>query len=408
MMKLADRRTVLATIVAAISFPARAGATESVPAYSDEEVSKILVEEAEAVLPSTEATLGSFWFQKPEGRRLSPNWPQDNLSYDYVHIAAYELPAEQFEFTGEMLLDYMRLCSYGAEGKEKLLFGLRGCVLTGQDRAVDFARAHLVRETRPDHVNTLCLLGVFDPKSKTLALFAGSTVPNVDLMEMQARGLLGCNMLPTGLHAYRVGPHKGIRQPGAFRQQASLWVHRAKGKLEYSLNDQNNIWDDLGGALPADNIHAAVLNYRHKPPYFSSAGCQVVEGAYSADAEPIGPWANFRRCAGLTQPPVLTTQAGTTTDDGREFGYVLLTGKEAHLMAAKKPASIETLRFGSEGARVVKLQELLVNAGTLNGSYERGKVDRNTMGALIQWQRSKGFTPTGILARNSAPALDIW
>lgn len=401
-----NRRAVL-TMFAAAALDASARAADTIPEYSDEEVVNILREEAESTLTSRD-TLGSFWFQKPEGQRPSPNWPQDNVSYDYAHLAGYVLPEEEFELTGKLLLDYMHLCSYAAKTKEKLLFGLRGCVLVSENRAADFAEAHLVRETRPDHVSCSCLLGVLDPTNKKIALFAGSTVPNVDLMEMQARGLLGCNMLPTGMHVYRVGPHKGIRQPGAFRQQTSLWVHRAKGMLQYSLNDKDNIWDDLEGALPADNIHAAVLNYRRKPPYFSSAGCQVVEGAYASNRAPIGPWADFRRCAGLNQPPVLINQTGATTDDGRQFDYVLLTGKEAHLLAAKNPVPVESLRYGSEGTRAVKLQKVLVNDGALDGSYEPGKLDRKTMGALIRWQRSKMFMPTGILARTSAHTLNVW
>lgn len=406
-MKLVDRRTAL-TILAAAALPSPTRAADAAPEYSDEEVVKILLEEAQDAPLATEATLGSFWFQKPEGQRPSPNWPQDNIAYDYAHLARYVLPSEEFELTAQAILDYISLCSYEPNTKEKLLFGIRGCVLPDPKRVTDFAAAHIVRDIRPDHINNLCLLGVLDFANKKIALFAGSTVPNVDLMEMQARGLLACNMLPTGMHTYRVGAHKRTRQPGAFRQQASVWVHRAKGMLEYSLDANDNIWDDLDGALPADNIHAAILNYRRKPPYFSSAGCQVVEGAYGADGAPIGPWADFRRHADLSHPPVLTDQNGASTDDGREFSYVLVTGKEAHVLATMGPAPVESLRYGSEGKRVEKLQDVLLKAAVLDGSYQRGKIDRKTMGALIKWQGSQRLPPTGILARADAQSLDVW
>ena len=38
--------------------------------------------------------------------------------------------------------------------------------------------------------------------SNRLALFKGSTVPNVDYMEKQIEGSMKSNMLPTGMHQY--------------------------------------------------------------------------------------------------------------------------------------------------------------------------------------------------------------
>jgi hypothetical protein len=69
-MTLVDRRTAL-TIFAAATLPISSSrADEAVPEYSEEEVVRILTEEGRDGPPlGTEATFGSFWFQKPEGQR---------------------------------------------------------------------------------------------------------------------------------------------------------------------------------------------------------------------------------------------------------------------------------------------------------------------------------------------------
>src|SRR5262249_21259411 len=52
---------------------------------TDEEVSEILFQEAEpGGGPTNRATIKPFWFQKPEGARPAPNWPPDNVSFDFA------------------------------------------------------------------------------------------------------------------------------------------------------------------------------------------------------------------------------------------------------------------------------------------------------------------------------------
>jgi hypothetical protein len=246
------------------------------------------------------------------------------------------------------------------------------------------------------------LIGVWDTAAATIAVYKASTVPGVDLMEKQIEGVMGCNMLPIGLHQYHIGPHRGARQVGAFRQETPLWVHRTKKRLIYAANDEGNEWDDLNGELPFDNIHAAMLSSRKTAPFYSSAGCQVVAGAYSGK-RPTGPWAEFRKSAGLAHPPQMTSDT-ETRDDGRKFDYVLFTGKETQLAASGATSAIRTLRFGASGAGVSELQGKL---GDRAKGSKGGIFDRATLGGVIRWQVENKFAPTGLIWSETAAKLGL-
>ena len=354
------------------------------------------------------AQIKLFWFQKADGKRPSANWPTDNVSFDYVHLVGHPTSEEPFELTAAVLEKLVALSSLQPKAEQgKVLFGLRGCMLASGDRG-QFAASQKVRDTRPNHVDAKCLIGVWDTAAKTVAIFSASTVPNVDLMEKYIEQSLGCNMLPTGLHHYRVGPHKAGSQPGAFRQQTQVWVMRSKKQLLYASNDANTIWDDLNGDLPFDNIHAAVLTSRKKPPYFSSAGCQVVAGNYDDKLTPTGPWADFRKAAGLAHPPnFVATGSRDTKDDGRRFDYMLFTGKEAQLVAKGVTDGLRVLRYGSSGDAVKELQEKLAAQPGATSIDKNGTFDRKTLGAVIRWQSEKKLAPTGLVTSEVASGLGL-
>jgi hypothetical protein len=379
------------------------------PEFSDEQIIDILYADAEPGSHTKgRASIKPYWFQQPIGTRPSPNWPQDNISYDFAHLIAHPNSEDPFELNAAVLEQLVALASIQRNSAlPKILFGLRGCALAnGSDRAA-FAKAHMVRTTRPDHLDTKCLIGVWDTAAATLALFKGSTVPSVDHMQHQIDGGQGCNMLPTGFHQYRVGPHREWRQPGAFRQQTPLWVRRTKKRLLYATNDDGNLWDDLNGDLPFDNIHSAMLTGRKQLPNFSSAGCQVVAGAYSGHT-PTGPWAEFRKAADLVHPPQMVNDR-ETRDDGRQFDYVLFTGKDAQLVANGAPAAaLRTLRFGSSGAGVSELQEKLAALGDVGkGVSKTGVVDRATLGGIIRWQVENKLAPIGFIWSETAAKLGL-
>ncbi|MEO1379789.1 MAG: hypothetical protein AAFU69_05480 [Pseudomonadota bacterium] len=368
--------------------------------FSDDEVAAILKEDGEpGFVPR--AVIENYWFQRDEAQRDSPTWPSDEDSFDYRHIAGVVPLGTTFEISASVLQELIAACSFSPSTNARIvLFGLRGCSLAEGVESVDFSARHEIRTTRPDHLNLRCLLGVWNRDTEKVALFSGSTVPNVDLMQAFVDGGSGCNMMPTGFHKYVVGPHRGKRQPGAFRQRDPLWVLRTPENLGYSLSDQTEIWDDLDGSLPFDNIHAAMLNGRSKPPFFSSAGCQVVAGRYR-DGVPTGAWREFRKAAGLAHPPEKTNNGGGTRDDGQKFDYMLWVGDEAALAASDQ--TTRTLRFGSRGPRVVDLQKAL---GFANAEVD-GAFGRYTLGRFILWQREQKRALTGVVSERDAEALGV-
>lgn len=409
-----SRRGLLAAAGSLLAAPAALSPGQAVaqpafgpdPDIDDELASEILYEECEpGKEPAERAVIKPFWFQKPEGVRPSAHWPADNVSFDFAHLVGEPNSEEPFELTAPVLQQLVGLNSFqlGAQ-LPKVLFGLRGCVLAGNADRTAFAAAHQVRAVRPNHIDLRCLIGVWVPADNTIALFKSSTVPNVDLMEKHIEGALGCNMMPAGLHNYKVGAHRAPRQPGAFRQQTPLWVMRSKKQLAYAANDPDTIWDDLDGNLPFDNIHAAMLSGRRTPPFFSSAGCQVIAGAYDANRVPTGAWAAFRHAAGLSHPPAFIGGSSATRDDGRSFEYALLTGKEAQLVARGNAKAARALRYGSSGPAVAQLQEKL---GAAAAGAAPGRFDRKTLGAVIRWQAEKKMAPTGIVAAQAAAALGL-
>lgn len=369
---------------------------------SDAEIIEVLKEEAEPEFVPR-ATISNFWFQQSSSERPSPHWPPDDVSFDYRPLAELAASGTEFDLSADVLRILAERNSFDLGESPIVLFGLRGCtVSSGKDYSPPAAR-HAVVTTRPDHLNMKCLIGVWDRSQGNISLCRGSTVPNVDLMDAYVRGALGCNMLPTGVHHYKVGPHRGNKQPGAFRQQQSLWVMRSPKKLSYAANDRNAIWDDLDGNLPFDNIHAAILNHRAKPPFFSSAGCQVVAGRYK-NGVPVGAWANFRQDARLVHPPVIRDGSrGATADDGKAFTYFVLTGDEASLVSSHPNREFKALRYGSSGPTVVALQERL---GMAPDSVD-GMFLRSTLGRYLSWQKNNNNAATGIVTKSEAEQLGV-
>jgi hypothetical protein len=378
------------------------------PEVSDEMASRILYEESEAGRQFKPRTLiKPFWFQRAEGVRPSATWPSDNVSFDYAHLVGQPNSEAPFNLTHDVLEQVLALNAFRPDlQRPRVLFGIRGCVLPNNANRADFAASHAVQVTRPNHLDPRCLIGVWDVANKVLALFKASTVPNVDLMEKQIEGALGCNMMPTGLHQYLVGAHRAPSQPAAFRQKTPLWVMRTKKQLLYATNDSDTVWDDLNGSLPFDNIHAAMLSSRTKPPFFSSAGCQVVAGAYDGNRAPTGAWAEFRKAAGLAHP-ISFTGGSASRDDGKPFDDVLITGKEAQMVASGQGAATRCLRFGASGDAVKALQDALIAQQPTVAVDKTGVVDRKTLGAVIRWQVARKLAPTGIVSTEMAASLGL-
>jgi hypothetical protein len=376
---------------------------------SDEEIIEILLEELEPRGPQfARTTIKPFWFQKEEGSRSAPRWPADNVSFDYAHLLALPNSDKPFELTADVLQRLLSANSFQRRADApKVLFGLRGCIMAGSGDHADWGVSHQVRAVRPNHLDLRCLLGVWDTTKNTVALFKASTVPNFEFVDSQVGGGPACNMLPTGMHQYRVGAHRGESQPGAFRQQTPLWVIRTKKTPVFAANDAGIEWDDLDGDLPFDNIHAAKLDTQKKAPHFSSAGCQTIAGNYRSGV-PTGAWAEFRKAAGLAHPPnFVSGSRQNTSDDGRAFEYALLTGKDAQVVTTNKSSDFRALRFGSSGDRVSELQEKLAVLPAGAGVQKSGVYDWKTLGGVLRWQKENKLAPSGLIAAQTAQMLGL-
>jgi hypothetical protein len=287
-----------------------------------------------------------------------PHWADDPQSPDFRHLAAagVSASADAFDLAAA---DLDRLCTLNRFALQPLkgivLFGLRGCrVVDGHGGG--FVPAVTLAEATPDHNVARCVLGVWNQRDQTLAVFPGSTVPNAGAVieQQQNPHAIGdngkANLLGTGLHAFDVGIHRGgtpLEIRGVFIENPrKVVVLRALQGVVYRVDE---FWE---AASPGDNIHPS---RRADDSWFSSEGCQTVVGLYE-HGQHSGPWAAFRGCAGL---------APTTEIADGPYPYVLLTGREAHLARnlrnadAATLASFARLRFGSSGDGVRALQAKL-------------------------------------------------
>lgn len=373
--------------------PARAS-----PDLSDEELDDLFEADAEPTPPGFQAAKEvERWSLLPA--RPQARWPLRSQSVDFRHISgkAPKVLVQPFELTSDTLRQLAYLNSFDlSKTKEHILFGLRGCSLAGKN-SNHFVDAVRIVESTPDHIHPRCILGVWRPKHDDLWVTSGSTVPNIEYMYQMTKGGLPCNLLPTGLHRYRVGTHRASsRYPqfGAFQQVDPVPVLRNRNNLSFELPPVDR-FDMSIFLVVADNIHAGMLENSPRPPYFSSAGCQVIPGGYSRDGlhRPYGAWSMFRERAGLKNwGPHSPPPNGAFADNGRMFLYMLLTGAEARIVSAGGADELgPRIRFGSSGKRVARLrQELRINSGGQS-------VDQQTMVALLRWQMDEFGYSDGVI-----------
>lgn len=326
---------------------------------------------------------------------FNARWADDTQSPDYRHLNASGL-SEPFPFTGAALAS---LCQYNrfdlTGGQDEVVFGLRGCRVV--EAPGGFANIVTLAEDIPDHNDFHCILVVWKRATGEIAVFTGSTVPNEAYMQEQVtKGGRTANLLPTGCYLYHVGTHRGTSTTvkGALREVGNFVVLRSNDDLMYTITDT---WDNC---LPGDNIHPAFLDQNSGYPRFSSAGCQTIPGNYDqTHNQHSGSWALFRQAAGLSAD-------SPASEDGRPFVYVVLTGREAHMVAAGYgPAELTRLRFGSRGADVEALQLRLQNAGALTEQIS-GVMDPDTVMDYIHWQQENDSgRADGIVTPQTARAL---
>lgn len=308
----------------------------------------------------------------------------------------------EIEISHELLRLLAERSSYDVPGNEIVFFGFRGLLpldITG----TAFAARHPARLTSFDHQRMRCTLGQWRPSQGELALFPGSTVPNLTAMQAaKATGGIGANMLMLGRYAYDRGVHK-IGKPTAhraFRQGMFFPVWRNADDLDFDLADRL----DTGRAsddYPWDNLHCA-FHDNIDTPSFSSNGCQVVSGRPSTPANghrpETGPWAHF-----------VTNAYGPQANNQSRFVYLLFSGAEAGIVASRPDGPFgRTVRFGSRGPWVEAVQAGLQKNGfpfvSVDGDFGRG-----TLEAVMGFQ-AKEFgkgQADGVVGPNTAAALEI-
>ena len=330
--------------------------------------------------------------EAPPATRGGPNysandvsWSPDDKNPEYRHLDK-TLADREFSFTAKDLELIISASGFQPTRENGvILFGLRGVELLGGPSQVN-SDALRLRDARPDHRAFRCVIGSYHVGRQQLSGFIGSTVPNNGSVYTNwARHASGGppygNMLLSGCYRYKVGTHVGgVEVPGSFRLQEDDEVVVLRSNLDVAYDTLDH-WDPC---VPHDNLHPSFRNMS-----FSSAGCQTVRGTYN-DGEHIGEWAQFRKAVGLG-----------TSDNGKRFDYVLVTGLEAAIAAKVRtqniadPAAIQSrlarIRYGSQGDIVKRLQKAL-------NRPETGFFSADDKVALAALQREKLGFADGVYA----------
>jgi hypothetical protein len=360
------------------------------------------------------------WWDFPQEAQPLVLWPLDEDAADYSHLLDYDIGEKrEFSLSVAGLLWLAERNSFELlKDNPRIVFGLRGCTIASSEFDTMWGETIDLVTARPNHSEFRCVIGVADFDTGQLRAFSASTVPEAAYMYGQIEKNRGCNLLPTGLYAYRVGTHNasatktpqigalrldGLLNPTSGASGTDIVVLRTLDNLSYDLSDEHELWDRC---RPFDNIHASIWSpsglwrdglVSPSSSVFSSAGCQVIRGAYTLNrsrkftAEPTDQWAEFRKALGLG------TKSGKATkgDYGALFQYMLLTGDEAYLASAttiKARVGYRRLRFGSTGELVKEVQRDA-------GDYQDGVFGPGTTVKVLKQQVASGkLRPTPIVS----------
>jgi hypothetical protein len=411
------RHCVVSGLAMATAHAAAPGRAEGGNPETEAELIELLTSEVEGGVPLTaprDPRVTQAMTEWVHGKAVDqPEWIDGEASLDLGHLGE-PISTQEFTFNSDRLRRLAELNAFAlpqqlpARGPA-ILFGLRGCEL--QSPPGTFAAALRLREALPNHVLRRCIIGIWRPGDNRLAAFPASTVPNAAYMWAQVKltavGLNVCNLLPTGLHRYRVGLHNSKSKsavPAAMVQAAPAAIVRSYDDMRFTDADPVSEPQVVG-----DNVHPAFYEGRRDPPFFSSAGCQVISGSY-ADGHATGMWLKFSQMLGLVDDdgkPFFTAGMKTARDDD-EYVYMLLTGREARLVAASSDQNLKRLRFGSSGPAAVAIRRRLA---AINGepTLQQGAVlDGKAMYAFADWHEGKWpGRRSNVIAPQMAAALGI-
>ncbi|MEL7491673.1 MAG: hypothetical protein AAGJ73_13220 [Pseudomonadota bacterium] len=386
-------------------------------------------------------------------------WPSLNQSADYAHLTAFESRlGRPFSLTPTVMQRLANRNGFALGNKRRVLFGLRGATLTEGD-SIRPSKEIRMRAVLPNLRDFRCVIGVWDRGDEnseaSISAFTASTVPHVTYVAANLRCGAASNCLTTGKYRYQVGLHgltdnfKGLRQCGVFVMKGTSFygpnetettpsdvlVLRTFNDLKYSPKAEEELWHRVSANAVKDNIHSAVFDYENiegcvgPKKYgiqFSSAGCQVVKGTYRRmpcrayapmTNEAIGPFADLRASAGLSNPSIIAVDPSTVDFTmataaecqtpaayRQDFDYILLTGLEASAEASGVLEG-DYVRFGSQGDYAFALQRSLISEqtewigqpGADRIARADGKFGANSVSALLYSQKRYGME-TGIQA----------
>jgi len=297
-----------------------------------------------------------------------------------------------FEITHDLLLAICRRNLFAVPESGLVFFGLRGCLPTDPED-VSFSASRSLKTAEVNYVNPRCTIGQWMPEQGTLALYPGSTCPNLRLVEIaKAKAGAGANQLLTGYYTFVKGMHHAGNPSGhrAFRQEEDRVVLRNTDDLDFDFHDI------LSSGVQFDNLHCGFSAGVNSG--YSSAGCQVVAGfptTNDGSRSESGPWAAFRQTAYRLEQ---------TT-----FRYLLLHGTEVEAMAQDIDlARPVVLRFGSQGELVRRVQTVLRDRGLISFVPDANCGPLTQMAVIrFQIERMGAENADGILGGNTAAQLGL-
>ncbi len=347
--------------------------------YSPEEVDQLIAEGQS--LPSARARP----FVAPPA-----TWAIDSMSPDYRHVQSFPGKNLAFALTGSVLRELADANHFDLGVDRFVIYALRGATIVEQNDGNYHASVNLDDDI-PDHHASHCVIGVWDRTNDMVCAFTGSTVPNVAHMTKQFDGTGNANMPVTGLHLRVIGTHRG-KVHGVLRQHGSIVGIRSNDDLTYTTIDQFDS-GDFG-----DNLHPS---FRRSDSTFSSAGCLTIRGTahgrtHNNPDDGTPGWLTFRQRLGISTSPSLDSEDGTV------FKLMMLTGREAQVLAAGRGTQTDLvrLRFGSSGPDVMALQTFLANRGLYAGPID-GSMGPGTVLAWVAFQRARDVA-AGVPAASAA------
>jgi hypothetical protein len=262
--------------------------------------------------------------------------------------------------------------SFPIPDQEMVFIGIRGCLPEAPSQQA-FQAQHDLSGAVLNYRNPRCTLIQWRPSRNDFAVYPGSTVPHIRLVQAAQRNNgVGANQLMTGLYTdYRKGTHKAGSPTGhrAFRQEAIRPILRTADDTIYEFDD-----DRVEITNPFDNLHAAWCQSIEGE--YSSAGCQVVVGlpacSRRGNLPSVGPWKIF-------------VQRAYDLDQDR-FHYALIDCGYLKQIALATGVNVNRVRFGSQGDKAKLVQQALKDKGYYEGAVD-GSFGPRSLRSLLDFQR---------------------